>query len=142
MAKRDLKIYEIYRKNKSKWDTIIVGVLFAVAIGWALLSGTLKIENAGPVVIGEHPLTWFHWVMLVILFILLGFGIYAMIRDRSAEQQEIYRQQRIEAARLKEEVMAERREEAQAAYEAMKRRRAERLAAKEAAESAGEEQDA
>lgn len=141
MAKRDLKIYEIYRKNKNKWDTLIVAVLFGIAIGWAVLSGSLKLE-AGPVVIGENPLTWFHWVMLVILFILLGFAIHAMIRDRSAEQQEKYRQQRLEAARLKDEVMAERREEAQAAYEAMKRRRAERLAAKEAADSAGEEQDA
>ena len=60
--------------------------------------------------------------------VLLGFGIVAMKRDSSEEQQEIYRQEREEAIRLRQEAMAERKQEMQDAYDAMKRRRAARLA--------------
>ena len=69
---------------------------------------------------------------------LLGFGIVALKRDSSEEQQEIYRQEREEAIRLRQEVMAERKQEMQDAYNAMKRRRAERLAAQGMAPTAAQ----
>ena len=70
--------------------------------------------------------------------VLLGFGIVALKRDSSEEQQEIYRQEREEAIRLRQEVMAERKQEMQDAYNAMKRRRAERLAAQGMAPTAAQ----
>ena len=133
MAKNDKKIYEGYKKHQKLWNGIIIVFLFIVAVAVAVLTGQLKLE-AQPVVLGEHPLTWFHWVMLVILVVLLGFGVVALKRDSSEKQQEIYRQEREEAIRLRQEVMEERRQELQNSYEAMKRRRTERLAARQAAE--------
>lgn len=90
------------------------------------------------IVIGKYEFTWFHLVILAVLVVLLGFGIVALKRDSSEEQQEIYRQEREEAIRLRQEVMAERKQEMQDAYNAMKRRRAERLAAQGMAPTAAQ----
>lgn len=125
--KQSKKIYEGYKKHQKLWDTALIIFFAVIGVGAAVLNGTLDIDPQ--IVIGKYEFTWFHLVMLIVLVVLLVFGVIALKRDSSAEQQEIYRQEREEAIRLRQEVMAERRQEMQDAYDAMKRRRAERLAA-------------
>lgn len=125
--KKSKKIYEGYTKNQRLWNTVLIIFFAAIGVGSAILNGTMELKPQ--IIIGKYEFTWFHLVILLVLVVLLGFGIVALKRDSSEEQQEIYRQEREEAIRLREEVMAERRQEMQDAYDAMKRRRAERLAA-------------
>lgn len=125
--KKSKKIYEGYTKNQRLWNTVLIIFFAAIGVGSAVLNGTMDLKPQ--IIIGKYEFTWFHLVILLVLVVLLGFGIVALKRDSSEEQQEIYRQEREEAIRLREEVMAERRQEMQDAYDAMKRRRAERLAA-------------
>lgn len=125
--KESRKIYEGYKKRQRLWNTIFIVFFAVIGIGSAVLNGTMELDPQ--IVIGKYEFTWFHLVILAVLVVLLGFGIVALKRDSSEEQQEIYRQEREEAIRLRQEVMAERKQEMQDAYNAMKRRRAERLAA-------------
>ena len=125
--KKSKKIYEGYTKNQRLWNTVLIIFFAAIGVGSAILNGTMELKPQ--IIIGKYEFTWFHLVILLVLVVLLGFGIVALKRDSSEEQQEIYRQEREEAIRLRQEVMAERRQEMQDAYDAMKRRRAERLAA-------------
>lgn len=125
--KQSKKIYEGYKKRQKLWNTVLIIFFAVIGVGAAVINGTVELDPQ--LVIGKYEFTWFHFVMLIILLVLLGFGIVALKRDSSEEQQEIYRQEREEAIRLRQEVMAERRQEMQDAYDAMKRRRAERLAA-------------
>lgn len=127
MAKNDKKIYEGYKKRQKLWNTVLIIFFAVIGVAAAVINGTVELRPQ--LVIGKYEFTWFHFVMLIILLVLLGFGVVALKRDSSEEQQEIYRQEREEAIRLRQEVMAERRQEMQDAYDAMKRRRAERLAA-------------
>lgn len=137
MAKNDKKIYEGYKKHQKLWNTVLIIFFAVIGVGAAVLNGSMEIDIA-PIVIGQYQFTWFHLVMLLVLLVLLGFGIVALKRDSSEEQQEIYRQEREEAIRLRQEVMAERKQEMQEAYDAMKRRRAERLAAQGIAATAAQ----
>ena len=137
MAKNDKKIYEGYKKHQKLWNTVLIIFFAVVGVGVAVLNGSMEIDIA-PIVIGQYQFTWFHLVMLLVLLVLLGFGIVALKRDSSEEQQEIYKQEREEAIRLRQEVMAERKQEMQEAYDAMKRRRAERLAAQGIAATAAQ----
>lgn len=125
--KQSKKIYEGYKKRQKLWNTVLIIFFAVVGVAAAVINGTVELKPQ--LVIGKYEFTWFHFIMLIILLVLLGFGIVALKRDSSEEQQEIYRQEREEAIRLRQEVMAERRQEMQDAYDAMKRRRAERLAA-------------
>ena len=135
--KESKKIYEGYIKHQRRWNTIFILFFAASGIGSAVLNGTMELDPQ--IVIGKYEFTWFHLVILVVLVVLLGFGIVALKRDSSEEQQEIYRQEREEAIRLRQEVMAERKQEMQDAYDAMKRRRrAERLAAQGMAPTAAQ----
>ena len=122
--KESRKIYEGYKKRQRLWNTIFIVFFAVIGIGSAVLNGTMELDPQ--IVIGKYEFTWFHLVILAVLVVLLGFGIVALKRDSSEEQQEIYRQEREEAIRLRQEVMAERKQEMQDAYNAMKRRRAER----------------
>lgn len=124
--KESRKIYEGYKKRQRLWNTIFIVFFAVIGIGSAVLNGTMELDPQ--IVIGKYEFTWFHLVILAVLVVLLGFGIVAMKRDSSEEQQEIYRQEREEAIRLRQEAMAERKQEMQDAYDAMKRRRAARLA--------------
>ena len=134
--KKSKKIYEGYQKHQKQWNLVLIIFFAAVGIGLSILNGTLEWDPQ--IVIGKYEFTWFHLAILLILIVLLGFGIVALKRDSSEEQQEIYRQEREEAIRLRQEAMAERRQEMQDAYEAMKRRRAERLAAQGIAPTAAQ----
>ena len=125
--KQSKKIYESYKKHQRLWNTVLIIFFAVIGVGAAVLNGTVELDPQ--IVIGKYEFTWFHLVMLIVLAVLLVFGVIALKRDSSEEQQEIYRQEREEAIRLRQEVMAERRQEMQDAYDAMKRRRAERLAA-------------
>lgn len=124
--KESRKIYEGYKKRQRLWNTIFIVFFAVIGIGSAVLNGTMELDPQ--IVIGKYEFTWFHLVILAVLVVLLGFGIVAIKRDSSEEQQEIYRQEREEAIRLRQEAMAERKQEMQDAYDAMKRRRAARLA--------------
>ena len=124
--KESRKIYEGYKKRQRLWNTIFIVFFAVIGIGSAVLNGTMELDPQ--IVIGKYEFTWFHLVILAVLVVLLGFGIVAIKRDSSEEQQEIYRQEREEAIRLRQEAMAERKQEMQDAYNAMKRRRAARLA--------------
>lgn len=124
--KESRKIYEGYKKRQRLWNTIFIVFFAVIGIGSAVLNGTMELDPQ--IVIGKYEFTWFHLVILAVLVVLLGFGIVALKRDSSEEQQEIYRQEREEAIRLRQEAMAERKQEMQDAYDAMKRRRAARLA--------------
>ena len=123
MAKTDRKnskkIFEGYRKHQKLWNGIFIVLFAVIGIGLAIANGTVD---------WNPQLTLLHASMMVVMVVLLGFGIVAMKRDSSEEQQEIYRQEREEAIRLRQEAMAERKQEMQDAYDAMKRRRAARLA--------------
>ena len=130
--KESRKIYEGYKKRQRLWNTIFIVFFAVIGIGSAVLNGTMELDPQ--IVIGKYEFTWFHLVILAVL----GFGIVALKRDSSEEQQEIYRQEREEAIRLRQEVMAERKQEMQDAYNAMKRRRAERLAAQGMAPTAAQ----
>ena len=130
--KESRKIYEGYKKRQRLWNTIFIVFFAVIGIGSAVLNGTMELDPQ--IVIGKYEFTWFHLVILAVLVVLLGFGIVALKRDSSEEQQEIYRQER----RLRQEVMAERKQEMQDAYNAMKRRRAERLAAQGMAPTAAQ----
>ena len=134
--KESRKIYEGYKKRQRLWNTIFIVFFAVIGIGSAVLNGTMELDPQ--IVIGKYEFTWFHLVILAVLVVLLGFGIVALKRDSSEEQQEIYRQEREEAIRLRQEVMAERKQEMQDAYNAMKRRRAERLAAQGMAPTAAQ----
>ena len=129
--KESRKIYEGYKKRQRLWNTIFIVFFAVIGIGSAVLNGTMELDPQ--IVIGKYEFTWFHLVILAVLVVLLGFGIVALKRDSSEEQQEIYRQEREEAIRL-----AERKQEMQDAYNAMKRRRAERLAAQGMAPTAAQ----
>ena len=131
--KESRKIYEGYKKRQRLWNTIFIVFFAVIGIGSAVLNGTMELDPQ--IVIGKYEFTWFHLVILAVLVVLLGFGIVALKRDSSEEQQEIYRQEREEAIRLRQEVMAERKQEMQ---DAMKRRRAERLAAQGMAPTAAQ----
>ena len=124
--KESRKIYEGYKKRQRLWNTIFIVFFAVIGIGSAVLNGTMELDPQ--IDIGKYEFTWFHLVILAVLVVLLGFGIVALKRDSSEEQQETYRQEREEAIRLRQEVMAERKQEMQDAYDAMKRRRAARLA--------------
>ena len=130
MAKTDRKnskkIFEGYRKHQKLWNGIFIVLFAVIGIGLAIANGT--VDWNPQLVIGRYEFTLFHAIMLVVMVVLLGFGIVAIKRDSSEEQQEIYRQERAEAIRLRQEAMAERKQEMQDAYDAMKRRRAARLA--------------
>lgn len=140
MAKTDRKnskkIFEGYRKHQKLWNGIFIVLFAVIGIGLAIANGT--VDWNPQLVIGRYEFTLFHAIMLVVMVVLLGFGIVALKRDSSEEQQEIYRQEREEAIRLRQEVMAERKQEMQDAYNAMKRRRAERLAAQGMAPTAAQ----
>ena len=126
--KESRKIYEGYKKRQRLWNTIFIVFFAVIGIGSAVLNGTMELDPQ--IVIGKYEFTWFHLVILAVLVVLLGFGIVALKRDSSEEQQEIYRQEREEAIRLRQEVMAERKQEM--------RRRAERLAAQGMAPTAAQ----
>ena len=134
--KESRKIYEGYKKRQKLWNTIFIVFFAVIGIGSAVLNGTMELDPQ--IVFGKYEFTWFHLVILAVLVVLLGFGIVALKRDSSEEQQEIYRQEREEAIRLRQEVMAERKQEMQDDYNAMKRRRAERLAAQGMAPTAAQ----
>ena len=104
--KESRKIYEGYKKRQRLWNTIFIVFFAVIGIGSAVLNGTMELDPQ--IVIGKYEFTWFHLVILAVLVVLLGFGIVALKRDSSEEQQEIYRQEREEAIRLRQEVMAER----------------------------------
>ena len=118
--KESRKIYEGYKKRQRLWNTIFIVFFAVIGIGSAVLNGTMELDPQ--IVIGKYEFTWFHLVILAVLVVLLGFGIVALKRDSSEEQQ----------------VMAERKQEMQDAYNAMKRRRAERLAAQGMAPTAAQ----
>lgn len=134
--KKSKKIYEGYQKHQKQWNLALIIFFAAVGVGLSILNGTMELKPQ--IIIGRYEFTWFHLVILLVLVVLLGFGIVALKRDSSEEQQEIYRQEREEAIRLRQEAMAERRQEMQDAYESMKRRRAERLAAQGMAPTAAQ----
>ena len=134
--KKSKKIYEGYKKHQKQWNLALIIFFAAVGVGLSILNGTMELKPQ--IIIGKYEFTWFHLVILLVLVVLLGFGIVALKRDSSEEQQEIYRQEREEAIRLRQEAMAERRQEMQDAYESMKRRRAERLAAQGMAPTAAQ----
>lgn len=125
----------IYKHNKAfTWAFIVL--LGIVAVLWKIYTGEVELRSDTLFRVGTYEFTWFHAVLLVVSLVLLGFGINAVIRDRSAEQQEIYRQQREESIRLRKEVEEERRQELQDAYDKMKERRNARLAARGDAQQA------
>ena len=103
--KESRKIYEGYKKRQRLWNTIFIVFFAVIGIGSAVLNGTMELDPQ--IVIGKYEFTWFHLVILAVLVVLLGFGIVALKRDSSEEQQEIYRQEREEAIRLRQEEMAE-----------------------------------
>ena len=86
MAKNDKKIYEGYKKHQKLWNTVLIIFFAVVGVGVAVLNGSMEIDIA-PIVIGQYQFTWFHLVMLLVLLVLLGFGIVALKRDSSEEQQ-------------------------------------------------------
>lgn len=119
----------IYKHNKAfMWAFIII--LGIVVVLWRIHTGEVTLRSNALFHVGSYEFTWFHGVLLVVSLVLLGFGINAVIRDRSAEQQEIYRQEREESIRLRKEMEEERRQELQDAYNKMKERRNARLAAR------------
>ena len=121
MAKTDRKnskkIFEGYRKHQKLWNGIFIVLFAVIGIGLAIANGT--VDWNPQLVIGRYEFTLFHAIMLVVMVVLLGFGIVAIKRDSSEEQQEIYRQEREEAIRLRQEAMAERKQEMQDAAEAV-----------------------
>ena len=91
--KESRKIYEGYKKRQRLWNTIFIVFFAVIGIGSAVLNGTMELDPQ--IVIGKYEFTWFHLVILAVLVVLLGFGIVALKRDSSEEQQEIYRQERL-----------------------------------------------
>ncbi len=83
--KESRKIYEGY-KNAKDWNTIFIVFFAVIGIGSAVLNGTMELDPQ--IVIGKYEFTWFHLVILAVLVVLLGFGIVALKRDSSEEQQE------------------------------------------------------
>ena len=92
MAKTDRKnskkIFEGYRKHQKLWNGIFIVLFAVIGIGLAIANGT--VDWNPQLVIGRYEFTLFHAIMLVVMVVLLGFGIVAIKRDSSEEQQDFH----------------------------------------------------
>lgn len=131
MAKKELtKMQKFVLKHNKVLMWAFIIILGVVVVLWRIYTGEVTLRSNALFHVGSYEFTWFHGVLLAVSLVLLAFGINAVVRDRSEEQQELYRQQREESIRLRKEVEEERRQELQDAYDKMKERRNARLAAR------------